>query len=325
MSELLENSSNLSSDDRLNFRGPAICENFKSLMAIASKRNEIKGDHQQVKKQRRKLREMSAEDILAHKVKQRKEHAEKERIKRVTDPGRKLSQKKSTLKKSGYGIIGKNAVSSDLALEHRQELLQHLTHEQQEVILDTDQADRPLPRAMKKKEQFGTCSFCQDICNTKDGCNYNSCPCRREGLACNHTDGIKCCANPEAKVPKLMEAVLESFLQDQDQDQDQYGLVAKEDIKRFELIAEYTGRVVTGKAEKKKLSKDYKSEYLMSLTFRHPKYGNIDDKWVDGRFGNETRYINTACRTNARAVVWGYREKVDKKINDLLYLRHMMP
>ena len=71
------------------------------------------------------------------------------------------------IKKSGYITIGKNAVVSGLANEHHEELLQNLTAGQLELIFDVNQANRSLPRAIKKKnEQLGTCLFCQEVLMT---------------------------------------------------------------------------------------------------------------------------------------------------------------
>ena len=151
------------------------------------------------------------------------------------------------------------------------------------------------------KKTVGKCMYCIDTCN-EFGCVVD-CACYIDQMRCYHIDNedaslgfcYVCDAMPDRHPRYQLRAWPEPFLENSSGAST--GLQANEDIPSGFIIGEYTGNVYRIENEHLFQKLHGNDGYIMDL---------MDGFVVDVFFGNELRFINSACKPNAQFEVWQY-------------------
>jgi SET domain len=145
---------------------------------------------------------------------------------------------------------------------------------------------------VKYSENATQCEYCEETCGP-NGCSAE-CVCYSEQRVCNHTDEYYyCAAMPHRHVYPKKKIVEEGYLSGIEDAS--FGYRFEEDVYKYAFVGEYTGELVNACDETEVMKRLKEPKKYMML---------LEDYYIDGKFGNEMRYINASCKPNVVFQLW---------------------
>jgi hypothetical protein len=165
----------------------------------------------------------------------------------------------------------------------------------------------------RRQSIVGLCDGCKSTCD-KFGCKSN-CKCLEQQTFCKHSASTYICnAMPDKIITKRVEVVHEPFLV-KAKKTPSFGLMLLESVKMNDIIIEYTGSILKDPADSMVSSNTLSSSSTSSTnaSANNCFIALSNGTFIDGFFGNESKFINSSCKNNCMLSEWKFPDENRKQ------------